>query len=596
MINSSTKLDPDKLFAQSGEKEKAMFEFYKKNPDIACFDLLNLDLAPFQRIVVRGVFQHSYVMSILSRGSGKTRMIGACAALEAMFNPKKRIGTLSPTFRNSKMCFNEFVAIHDEAPFLQACVKRISRQTDMWIAEFYNGAVIMALPLAADSEMSIRGTRVHTALIDEYPHVPEEVIERIITPMLATQRNPMANVRRIQKEKKLIAEGRLLEKTENEKNKVCGFSSAYFQFNHMYKTVQNYKEQAIIENRNFGRSNYAVYCFNYKDAPEGFFDTEMIEHAKRNSSELTFNMEYLSEFPKDSEGFFKRSLLDSCVAIKPDEFGIELRGEKDARYVLGVDPARNNDTFGLGLMKLVGEQMRLIRVLSFEKMPFPEMAEKVRELCRDYNIIMIGMDAGGGGLAIKDLLANPMTAQTPNDILLDMDDESTIGVKGKRILRMINFATGWITDANFDMRSSMEHKKFKIPSIHSSETYIKPEVDASDLMDTSIAELFDCVNQIQLIEMTATKTGALHFDVPRQSLKKDKYSAVLIAHKILYDFIKAGYCEKELAIGGWLGMRGIESSDNRDFYESQDDWAVTKSLDYLNSSSKKVSLDDASLI
>jgi hypothetical protein len=56
----------------------------------------------------------------------------------------------------------------------------------------------------------------------------------------------------------------------------------------------------------------------------------------------------------------------------------------------------------------------------------------------------------------------------------------------------------------------------------------------------------------------------MHFDVPHQRMKKDKYSATLIAHKIIYDYVQAGFSVKELAIGGWLTDRGLEISTEDD--------------------------------
>lgn len=571
--------DPEKLLlTQPTEADLRLFQFYKKNPDIACIDLLKQDLAPFQRTVINGVQTHSYTMSVLARGSGKTRMIAMTAAIMCMFNHKMRVGLLAPGFRQAKLAFNELLAIMDESEHLQASIKRISKQTDIWSCEFHNGSVIFALPLAAESASSIRGTRVHAALIDEYPHVPKEVIDLVINPMLATQRNPMMNVRRIEKEKKLIEEGKLLVETKSERNKICGFSSAYFQFNHMYKTICDYKELGKIQKKKVGKSDYAVYVFNYKDAPEGFFDLEMIEHAKKTSSDIAFRMEYMSEFPADSEGFFKRSLIDSCVSRPPDEFKLEMQGEKGAKYILGVDPARNNDNFAISIIKLAGQEMRLVRVITYKDTAFPIVAQKIRELLRLYNIELIGVDAGGGGLAIKDLLADPMTANGLDEILLDIDDETSIGKKGSRKLRMVNFSSQWIGEANYNLRSSFEHRKLLLPAIRESLTFIKPEQDVLDLEDQSIVDYLATINELQSIVMTATKTGVLHFDTPNPHMKKDRYSALLVGHKIAYDYLVGNFQPKELATGGFIDNHGNLLTGEED---QEIIWTTTRILDDL---------------
>ncbi len=428
--------DPERLLlSKPTEEERAIFQFYKDNPSLACKDLLKQDLAPFQRIVIDGVMSHSFVISVLARGSGKTRMMAMCAALLAMFNPKMRVLLIGPSFRQSKLSFNEFLDILDGSEHLDACVKRTSRQTDMWTAEFHNNAAIFSMPLVADNPASIRGIRAHAVLIDEYPHVPKEVIDAVINPMLATVRNPMAAVRKIEYENKLREMGMEVESEKTNANKICGFSSAYYQYNHMYKTMQEYKKLAIEEKTKYGKSNHAVYIFNYKDAPEGFFDMETVEHSRRTSPDIIFAMEYLSEFPADSEGFYKRSLLDSCISEPPNDFYIELEGDTKSRYIVGIDPARNSDSLAIVILKLDGEYMKLVNVITFQNTPFPLVARFLRNLLKKYNIELIGMDAGGGGLAMKDLLEDPTTANTKDEIVLDIDDELSVGKEGRKILR-----------------------------------------------------------------------------------------------------------------------------------------------------------------
>lgn len=578
------KIDPDKLMSQADTQYKAMFEFYKNNPAIAAIDLLNQDLAPFQRRIIKNSLTHAYVLNILSRGSGKTRMEGMLAALEAMFNPKKRIGFLAPSFRASKYAFIEFEAIVQDSPILQACIKKISKQTDMWIAEFHNGAMIFALPLVAESKMSIRGTRLHTALIDEYPHVSPEIIDAVITPMLATQLNPMKNVRRIEKQKKLLAKGLIQEEDliESTKNRVVGSSSAYFKFNHMYTTICRYVELARKEKEKTGKTDYCVNIFNYKDAPEGFFDDSMIAHAREITPEIIFRMEYLSEFPSDTDGFFKRSLLDSCISHGKNAFMLESKGEQGYKYFLGIDPGGNNDAFALSIVKLVNGEARLVRVISYMKTPLPIIAQDIRALMKDYDFLMIGMDDGGGGFAMRDLLADPMTAELESDIILDMDNEDSSSRVGRKILRMVNFNPKWISEANFDMRTAFEHKKFLLPAVETGDTHIKPLEDSSDIEDTMLAEYISAFNEVQSIVVTSSKSGSLHFDTQSQRMRKDRYSATLIAHKLLYDFIKEGFQQKELAIGGWLGARGLDSPEN-----DNEGWKETKIIDEIRAAQRK---------
>ncbi len=572
--------DPERLLlTQPTEQDKAMFLFYKENPDMAAIDLLGQDLAPFQRKIIRGVWTHPFGFAILARGSGKTRMMAVCASLEAMFNPGKKVGFLGPQFRTSKLAFAEFEAIYEMAPALQACVERISRQTDTFTAHFHNGAKIYALPLAADSKMSIRGIRLHTALIDEYPHVPREVLDLVINPMVSTQRNPMVNVRRIEKEKELIAQGLLKEdeRIESEKNKVWGFSSAYFQYNHMYKSICEYRELAKEQKKLTGKSNYAVYVFNYKDAPEGFYVMESVEHARRTSSPISFEMEWLSHFPSDSEGFYRRSLLDSCISRSPFAFFMEQKGTGNPGeiYVMGIDPARDRDNFAICILKVIGREMRLVRNIAMNNTAYPEITRLIRKLIKDYNIAYIMMDKGGGGSAVRDMLADPITAADQKEIILDMDDEGTIGQRGRRILRLVPFTTSWIAEANHELRTSLEHKQLMFPAINESDSFIKPDDSGNIIENQMILDFIALLKEMESIELSVTKTGVLHFDTPNPHMRKDRYTSILLAHKIAYDFLVTSFQPKELAEGGTLGPGGLVSPD----VAEEADWNITKVID-----------------
>lgn len=78
----------------------------------------------------------------------------------------------------------------------------------------------------------------------------------------------------------------------------------------------------------------AFTCF---DPSEGFIDMETIMEARREMSDYTWRMEYTAYFPPDSEGFFRRSILDRARAYST--FGPILLPRKGCLYAIGVDPA-----------------------------------------------------------------------------------------------------------------------------------------------------------------------------------------------------------------------------------------------------------------
>lgn len=87
-----------------------MIDFYRQHPVIAASDLLNVDLAPIQRIVLKDMWFKNYTISVCGRGFGKTYLLGVNAALHALLYPGYRVGLIAPSFRQ---CFcNDISNLH----------------------------------------------------------------------------------------------------------------------------------------------------------------------------------------------------------------------------------------------------------------------------------------------------------------------------------------------------------------------------------------------------------------------------------------------------------------------------------------------------
>ena len=83
-----------------------LIQFYRNNPVIAAYDLLKVDLAPIQRIILTDMWFKNYSISVCGRGAGKTFLLGLNAALHALLYPGYRVGLLGPSFR--QCFFNDF--------------------------------------------------------------------------------------------------------------------------------------------------------------------------------------------------------------------------------------------------------------------------------------------------------------------------------------------------------------------------------------------------------------------------------------------------------------------------------------------------------
>jgi hypothetical protein len=119
-----------------------------------------------------------------------------------------------------------------------------------------------------------------------------------------------------------------------------GFSTtAYYQYNHAWDRVSKLiaelgQRKKIAERDNEDLSKFmfrggslnsnqipfrvmsdgkrGLCAFTCMDPSKGFMNMDSIHEAKREMSDYTFRMEYFSYFPPDSEGFFRRNIIDKC--------------------------------------------------------------------------------------------------------------------------------------------------------------------------------------------------------------------------------------------------------------------------------------------
>ncbi len=372
----------------------------------------------------------------------------------------------------------------------------------------------------------IRGARFYSILCDEFPHIPEEIFNMVIRPMAATVADPMENVHKIARRKRLIEKGLLTEAEaaddDHRANQIIITSSGYYTFNHMYKLYMAYKQEMLE-----GNDRYAVWRVPHNLLPEGFLDKDNVESARKQMSSLEFRMEYDAAFIPDTDEFYRASLLSACSQTS---FSTQVAGTPEKTYCLGIDPARKEDSFAICVVEM-GKPAKIVHSLEMQNQPFPRMAALVEDLCASFNVSHIYMDAQGGGLAIKDMLAENNRGLREGPIL-DRDDEIYFRRDGRKILTMCNFSTDFISDSNYAALRLLEHRELLFPSIPKDQT---PSIAQEEAWLTIQA----MKNQMQLIAITETPTGKNHFDVPKGGghglQKKDLYTAFMLAARCVYD-------------------------------------------------------------
>jgi len=420
---------------------------------------------------------------------------------------------------NSKMIFSEVEKLYGRSSILrEACEKRPTRGSDTCYLKFKSiggasGSFIEALPLGVDGS-KIRGSRFYLLLLDELAQIPDKTLDMVVRPMGATTLEPMENVRRLEKQNRLIELGLATEDDfeESTVNKMVMTSSGFYKFNHMWRRMKDHWWQM----EEYGeKSQYCVWQVPYWDLPLGFLDKNNIMEAKRIMSDAEFRMEYEAAMISDSEGFFKASILENCTI--DSGFTIELKGEPGAEYILGIDPSQGGAaSCGVVIIK-IGKPSKVVNVLELKLKTTQDLTQVTQTLCELYNVVRIFMDKGGGGKAIMDLLEEGYGGYDP---IIDRTDKEKRNVKGRHILEMVNFNPSWISDANFTTLSMLENRSLLFP---------EAPLSTADILAEAYESIRDLKKQMLNIVVTQTGAGLLHFDTPKKGQNKDLYSAMILA-------------------------------------------------------------------
>ena len=110
-------------------------------------------------------------------------------------------------------------------------------------------------------------------------------------------------------------------------NQIILSGTAYYDFNHFADYWKRWK--SIIKSQgkksrlreifgedppeDFQWKDYSIIRVPYELLPEGFMDASQVARSKATVHAGIYQMEFGACFTRDSQGFFKRTLIESCV-------------------------------------------------------------------------------------------------------------------------------------------------------------------------------------------------------------------------------------------------------------------------------------------
>jgi hypothetical protein len=522
--------------------------------------------------------------------------------LKCIFVPGTKIVVVGAAFRQSKIIFEYMETLWRNSPILRSIFngnddgpRRDVDRCTMRLGESWT----IAVPMGDGSK--IRGLRAHIIIADEFASISPEIYETVVSGFAAVSASPIQNVKEEAKKAAMTEAGLWnaeLEAVQIKKgNQAIIAGTADYSFKHFASYWKRYK--AIINSRgdqrqleeifkgevpdSFNWRDYSIIRIPYELIPKGFMDDKQVSRAKATIHTGIYNMEYAACFTEDSDGFFRRSLIESCVTNESKPiivnghnvlFDVSTKGNPDLQYVYGIDPASEKDNFTIVIIELHKDHNRIVYGWSTNRNNFKDRqktglvneydfysfcARKIRNLMKIFPCARIGLDAQGGGVAIEEALHDPGKLEEGENLIwpvIDMNKpKDTDDQSGLHILELIQFARAdWTSQANHGLRKDLEDKVLLFPRFDAVTLALALDRENKDILNSDINNVYDseseCVleieelkNELTTIVMTQTSTGPNardRWDTPevklpngkKGKLRKDRYSALLIANMI----------------------------------------------------------------
>ena len=567
-----------------------------------CKLLFNIELHPIQIAIIQEFWIRAFPMYIASRGWGKSFLLALYCVLRCAFFPGTKIVVVGAAFRQSKIIFEYMETIWRSSPILRSIFNGNDdgprRDVDRCTLRLGDSWTI-AIPMGDGSK--IRGLRAHIIIADEFASISPDIYETVVSGFAAVSASPIQNVKEQAKRKAMIEAGLWndeLEKLEYKMgNQAIISGTADYAFKHFASYWKRYK--TIIESKgekqkleeifngevpeNFNWKDYTIIRIPYELIPKGFMDDKQVSRAKATIHTGIYNMEYAACFVKDSEGFFRRSLIESCVASEANNivinnekiyFDAVTKGDPSKTYVYGIDPASEQDNFSIVILEVNSSYSKVVYCWTTNRSNFKERqktglineydfygfcARKIRNLMKIFPAERIGIDAQGGGVAIEEALHDPSKLEEGEQLIwpvIDYDKhKDTDDQQGLHVLELIQFAKAeWTAQANHGLRKDLEDKVLLFPRFDNLTLGLAMEAEGKNIIDSDLNPIYDslseCIleieelkNELTTIVMTQTSTGPNardRWDTPelkmqngkRGRLRKDRYSSLIIANML----------------------------------------------------------------
>ena len=595
--------------------------------------LFNLEFYPLQVTVLKELWEHPFNLMMASRGFSKTFSLAVFCLLKMLLTPGIKIVGVGAAFRQSKLIFNYMTEIWDSAPVLRSLFSGSTNgprlSTDK--AQFNLGkSSSIFIPIGDGSK--IRGLRAQVLVGDEFDSMNIEIFEKVVYGFMAVVGKPIENMKDRAYKKRLESEGLW---TPEKQNLIKGFRNQSIisgTVGDINGNLQNYYEKysSIIKSKGdesafrktFGDKkikgiDYKDFCvirIPYTLIPEGFMDEKVISGMEASMEVGTFSAEYGCCPITDTNGFYKKSLVDGATASPkniekeywpewcPEEFHATIMGSPKYKYVYGVDPAHSSDNFAITILEIRENYTRVVYCWTINKKSFEGKkgnnkednywaycASKIRSLMQKFPTENIVIDSQGGGNAVVEALRdkdkiNMEDGEVPIWPAIDPEkSQDTDNRAGKHILHVVNMSQPWNAEANHNLHKDLSDKILLFPYFDDIEAGLADLTGDGTIQKTDYDRLDECMWEIEELKREIvnivkqqTPTGKERWDTPDrfmaasqrsgEPLRKDRFSALLLANSVArgielrhVDIHKVGFQNFSVGAVGHIEKTGFKN-------------------------------------
>lgn len=507
--------------------DRERLDFLRQNPTIAAKALLNVQLDPYQRIMVKTTWEKLNTLWLVSRGGAKTFCAVVVMSLFCLLHDKVACGVVAgniPQANNSLIKLND---IYAESPALQAMLVKSPNAYpgDKGVyLPFRNHSSIETIPLNTR-----RGRRKNIIFADEYREIDERIFNTVVRPMLSVKHPIISN-------RLLIA------------------STATYDELPLSNLYKEYKR--LVEE---GNTKVGLCDFNLDIVKTGsFVDSERIEIDRQTMLPEEFDMEYMNIFISLRDGWIPANVIRGAER----EFKPLYIGNKDKEYVIGSDIARaqGGDNSSFSLFEITSANVRFVRNVALNGISFDEQALTLKQLCRDFNVIRCRMDYDQGGKAIRDALSKVHRDPRDGAILPPLLPLNSADINGRAIIENINFANkNLIWSMGVTTKKGLQDQVLVLPKVDERIVLSDEELKHLDVGDRKAIEIHREIQetkkeltQVKVKADTVSSNFTFYTSAPRRN-KKDRFTSFILGASCaleIFEDMKGGSDQEFVGIWG----------------------------------------------